>query len=151
MSTKQEKRAKKLAKKYKNLYLKEIGEKSYLNNFYLHDTDDKKLKLYEQQQKNYGFDERETWNMDTVFAEWLYSHLCMFKEKANPIISLTFHKFEYNGKTYTQKEIIHKMKKNLKYYLKHGDDLSIEKSKKAYDKLKEATELWAISLHTMGW
>lgn len=35
----------------------------------------KRRKRYKKQKENYGFDERETWNLNFTSITWLYSHL----------------------------------------------------------------------------
>lgn len=39
-------------------------------------------KIYKKQRKEYGFDARELWNLDTTTIEWMYCHLKRFKEWA---------------------------------------------------------------------
>ena len=63
----------------KNRYLDELGipRAIYGGNF-VHEK-----KLYRLQQKyHYGFDYRDVFNMDVSFAEWLYSHMRMYKDNS---------------------------------------------------------------------
>lgn len=133
----------------RNKYLDDLGLKpqEYGVNFTW--TNDKRKKKWKKQQKKYGFDSRETWNLNYQFAQWLYCRLKMYFKEASKIIDLDYYKFEYQGKTYTQKEAIVKMIKWLKYYLKNVDTDGNEE--KALEKCKKATELWAIVFPTMWW
>ena len=60
--------------------------------------------MWADQRKEYGFDERETWSLDTTFIYWLYERLRMFNEVN--CINTEFHTFEINGKKLTQQECI---------------------------------------------
>ena len=108
----------------RNKYLEDIGLKSweYGVNWTV-DSDKKHLKAWKKQRKKYGFDERETYCVYTIYAEWLYSHLMMYREMAFGIIDLTYHTVEFEGKTYTQIEAIEKILKWTKYFLKNHSDL----------------------------
>lgn len=70
-----------MAKNVKNKYLEDLGilEDDYETNF-CNNPGDKRQRKWGRQRKTYGFDERETWNLDHQFIEWLYSHLMMYKE-----------------------------------------------------------------------
>ena len=64
----------------KNKYLDDLGipMDKYGTNFM--PDDDERMPKWEEEKKEWGFDSRETWNMDRIFVEWLYSHLMMYKE-----------------------------------------------------------------------
>ena len=51
----------------------------------------------------------ECWNLDLALVEWLNEHLKFFKEEVNGIINLEYHTYIYNGKEYTQLEIINRL------------------------------------------
>ena len=53
---------------------------------------DSRYKTWNEEKSLYGFDARETWNLDELMIEWLYSHLMMYKERAR--IDMTYHKFD---------------------------------------------------------
>lgn len=125
-----------------NKYIEDLGVK-------FKDTPDswvdKTNKKIINQREIYGFDESETWSLDTTFAIWLYSRVKMFKEKASNMIKLDFHKFLIDGKEYTQIEVIDQILANTGEYLTSGtntDDLN---------KLVKATELFAKILPAMWW
>ena len=70
-----------MARNIKNKYLEDIGipRDEHSTNF-CNDDKDPRQKRWEKQRRKYGFDDRETWNLDVQFIEWLYSHLMMYKE-----------------------------------------------------------------------
>lgn len=135
----------------KNLYLEELGieQKKYGTNFL--SNHDKRNKEWKEERKNYGFDNRETWNMDHIFVEWLYSHLVMFCDVN--IIDTTFHKFEWNGKTITLQDAIDLLINAAKEYLvlasnDEADDYEIMEK---FSKFCELMPLWGIILPYMNW
>lgn len=62
-----------------NLYLSELGisRAIYAGNFV---TEKKRYRMY--QRYKYGFDYRDIFNIDASFAEWLYSHMRMYRENS---------------------------------------------------------------------
>ena len=62
------------------------------------------------------------------------------------IVDLDFHKFEYKGKTYTQKQMIDMMIERSEEYLTDEAD---EKSFEEYP--NEICEIWALVLPAMCW
>ena len=57
---------------------------------------------WKKQRKKYGFDERQTWNLNTTMIELLYERLMMYKEIA--AIDLSFHKITIEGEEKTHGE-----------------------------------------------
>lgn len=52
---------------------------------------------------------KETWSLDTVITDYLLTHLVAYKKYAGEVVDLTYHKFNYQGKEYTQLELIDMM------------------------------------------
>ena len=137
----------KLAKKYgydRHYFLEKLGfplEKCGTN---FCDTSDKRYEDWMKEREKYGFDSRETWNLNVIFCEWLYERLCMYKKKASKIIDLTFYKVKVKGHEYTQIEAIDKMIDDLEYILKNIDDDFTwkELQKRLKDVLKIWIEVW---------
>ena len=86
----------------KNKYLEELGLKKGEYGSDYSEISHKQKKKFKKQRKKYGFDERETWNINTILIEWLYSHLMMYTEKGGKVVDLEYHTFEFKGKTYTE-------------------------------------------------
>ena len=96
----------------------------------------------------YGFDSRECWDLDYTFYLWLYERLMKYIEDADPVVDLTWTKIEYNGKTYSQRELIDKMLKRLRAYF--NDDID-EYDEDDYKWLHEIEAIWAVILPAMWW
>ena len=95
----------------KHKYLEELGFDP------LYETKkDKRNKKWAKEREKYGFDSRETWNMDITFLAWLYEHLRMYKDVN--IVDLTFHKFDYNGEIVSLEDVINKILENIKFVFK---------------------------------
>ena len=111
----------------RNKYLEDLGLApwEYGTNFL--DSSDSRSKKWKEERDKYGFDQRETWCLDEMFYEWLYSRLCMYEETASKTINLSFHKFKYTPTgatepiTVTQIEAIHIVKDEAKRMILQDD------------------------------
>lgn len=132
-------------------YLDDICVTSNQDRWWFNDDqypDDKRLKKWEKEREIYGFDDRETWDLQSTFYLWLYERLMKFVESASPIVNLEYHKFEYKGKEYTQIEMINMMLERLKFFFSPSYvDFDPESEKK----VQEIGEIWAIVLPAMWW
>lgn len=127
-------------------YLDDIGVTDRHDTWYDDENDLERDVKFNTQRAIYGFDERETWALDHSFYCWLYERLMMFLEVNN--IDLEFHKFEYKGKEYTQKQLIDMMIVNLKFVLsKEFDEYNDEHMGIA----KSISEIWSLVLPAMWW
>jgi len=127
----------------RNKYLDDLGIpiNKYGTNFTKGDFH--KRKRWTKQRKLYGFDDRETWNLDYTFIEWLYSRLMMYKEVS--IVDLNFNKYEFEGKEISQGEAIDYILNICKEVLKN------DKYIKHNENLNKAIKLFADILHDMWW
>lgn len=119
---------------------------------------DKRRKDWHEQRLKYGFDERETWSLDSTFYIWLYERLMMYKEAASEIVDLTYHKFKYKTEEYNQMEVIDRMLSLLKSIIapEKEDDSSdyaecLARDRAVVEMKKEVAELWALVLPAMWW
>lgn len=101
-------------------------------------------KRLEKQRKRYGFDERETWNLDYHILELLYERLRMYKDVASDIIDMTYRTYEYKGKEYNQEQILNRLINLSETVLSddHGFEILPEEN--------EFWELWA-KFHNLFW
>lgn len=107
---------------------------------------DGRRKQWEEESEIYGFDERETWSLDFSFYLWLYERLKMFIDVCS--IDLDYHEFKYNGKEYTQRQMIDMMLERLEFsFKKEYNDCDSEQ----YNYVSEIEKIWAIVLPTMWW
>lgn len=129
----------------RNKYLDNIGIKikNYGSNF----VKKQKLKRFFERRK-YGFDFRETVNMDLIFAEWLYSRLSMLKEQT--MDNLSFNSIEFEGDKYTIEQAINQILEATKNYLFYyeetdinGEDIGQVAVREICEEMKIATRLWA--------
>lgn len=99
----------------RNKYVDDLGipVKKYGTNFV--PNDDGRHSKWEQEREIYSFDERETWNLDTTLAEWLYSHLMMYKEVND--VDLSEPTYEFKEKIYTLEEAIDLIIETMRRYL----------------------------------
>lgn len=125
----------------KRKYLDDIGYNDRPDTW---NKDDKRQKIWRKQRKKYGFDNREVWNMDLAFYLWLYERLMRYKE-ITPV-DLKFHKFDFEGKTYTQGELIDEMVKRLRFYL---SDKYNQYNDEHFEYVNKVQYMWAEILHSM--
>ena len=133
----------------RNKYLDDLGIPIEVYNHKL--RFDKRHFKWWKQRRDYGFDDRETWNLDYELVAWLYSHCMMFKEKAGDVVELEYHKFTYDGKEYTQLEIIDYIIECLGEYLKIGASWKVGSIGEAQEKVIKALHLWAEVWPAMWW
>ena len=67
---------------------------------------------WKKQRAKYGFDERDTWSLDSTMIDFLYERAMMFKEVN--CVDLTFHKIEINGEVKTQQEWVDELLENCR-------------------------------------
>lgn len=112
--------------------------------------DDFRASLWAEEREEYGFDNRETWNLNSIFIEWIYTRVLMYKEYS--IVDLNYHKFPYKDSEITQGEAIDKILELAKEILLLGDYLwDTEKEKIVYNNQREICDLWKEILPAMWW
>jgi len=127
----------------RNKYLEDLGIplERYGTNFM--EDDDRRAESWEEEKNLYGFDNRETWNLDQIFIEWLYSHLMMYKERT--YVNLEFHKFDFEGKEISQKEAIDFIIEATKQFL------TTDEYSRDYETVNRAVKLFADIMNAMWW
>ena len=99
------------------------------------------------QRRTRGWSDDETWNLDCEFIKWVNSRFKKYKEKASKIVDLEFHKFQYEGKEYTQLELIDKVIKLSNEYI--DTNLLFEDK---LDSIKdEIFDIFKLIFWTMWW
>lgn len=89
---------------------------------------------------------RECWDLDYSFYEWLRQHLPVYLKDAGKIVDLSFHKFTYKGKEWTQEELIKYLIQRLEFMrgLDYIDD--------GYEEIRcEVHDIWKLISHDMWW
>ena len=133
-----------------NKYLEDLGLKQteYATNFT--GDDDPREEDWKKERETYGFDQRETWNLDHQFVEWLYSHLKMYDEVN--CVDTSYHKFQIGEKELTQQECMDYILAACETYLiKSKDALPFDEEQKYVEEMQEAIKIWAVILPAMWW
>lgn len=115
-------------------YLDDLGIpiNEYGTNFM--SDDDSRQKSWTKEREKYGFDNRETWNLDRM----------MYKEYT--IVNTSFHKIPYKDAEITQGQAIGMVLSLAKQCLLNSND-----DKLFYDNLREICDLWKEVLPYMWW
>lgn len=85
-------------------YLEDIAPKIKPQGY--HDNSDYRHQRWLEQEKIYGFNDKETWDLDKTFAELIYERLTMYKKIGGEVVNLTCHEFDIDGVTLTLEECI---------------------------------------------
>lgn len=131
---------------------------------------DSRYKTWNEEKALYGFDSRETWSLDQIMIEWLYSHLMMYKERA--CIDMAYYKFDIpvlhsvpkdkvdmyeryyieQTENHTQGEAIDLCIEYLKFYLTNFDYISNdETADQCIEKVKCALKILAEIFSALWW
>jgi len=111
------------------------------------DQEDPRQRIWNIQQKRYGFDSRQTWSLDFTMAELLYERLQSYLILADRQINLDFHKINFEGEELTQREAIERLLGYCRERLAPDVDGEDYQGEKAAEKL---WNLWAV-LHPYMW
>lgn len=132
-----------------NKYLEDLGIpiENIGTNFC--EDSDKRMDDWKRQREEYGFDERETWNMDFTFIEWLYSHLMMYLETGGKVVDLDYHTFTFEEQEYTQREAIEDILHACRDYLL--SEMFCDKYQQIAQNMQRAVKLFAEILPAMWW
>lgn len=102
--------------------------------------------LWGKQSKEYGFDVRDTWNLDHTMLVLLYERLKMFNEVN--IIDTEYHTVSYQGKELTLQQVMDKMIKKAEQVLTNKDYYTDFKEVDTAE--QEIWEMWSLS-HKLFW
>lgn len=136
-----------------NKYVEDLGIKS---GFY-YDPNDERNEKWSKEREEYGFDSRETWCLDTLMIEWLYSRIKMYKEVNIVATGVTYVDFTFNNKDYhmNMDEIMDLIIKACEEYLVYEDcttvDWNHDEFIRTYDNMKFALHVWAESFRLFWW
>jgi hypothetical protein len=112
------------------------------------DSEDPRWKEWNEEIAEFGFPSYETWALDLFFYAWLYERLKMYLEVN--CVDLTYHKFEFDGNTYTQAELIDQMIYGCELALLQ--DRTCKRLTEEEDKVIENVPwIWATVMPTMWW
>ena len=106
---------------------------------------DTRQKTWYNERRKYGFDSRETWNLNYVFICIIYERLKMYNEYTDNKIDKTFHHYEWKNKDYTFQQLINIVLDKCIFYLKNSD------SDNAYELAKDIFEILGIIFPSLWW
>ena len=126
-------------------YLNDIGVG---DNPMILDSEDPRWKEWNEEIAEFGFPSYETWALDLFFYAWLYERLKMYLEVN--CVDLTYHKFEFDGNTCTQAELIDQMIYGCELALLQDRTCKrlTEKEEKA---IEDVPWIWATVMPAMWW
>lgn len=107
---------------------------------------DPRNEKWAKEREEYGFDSRETWNLDRTFIEWIYTRVSMYKEHASKIVDLNFHKILYGDSEITQMEAIDKILELAAQALTENSNENLY-----FSNLKEICVIWTNLVYHMWW
>ena len=100
-------------------------------------NDKARLRRFAAQREQYGFDEREVWNLDISFCQWLYEHIMFFREHG--YTDTDKETVVYRGRKYSLTELTDKLlgliEKNMQ------DGFITDKWDDRYD---EICDIWKV-------
>jgi len=159
----------------KHKYLREIGREDYLGFGDSKTTDKAEIKRwhkFKEAELKTGVFPSDSWDLDHVMMKYLYEHLIDYKKIAARVVDLSYHKFTYKDKEYTQVELIDKlldlclyilatpedMNKRSVIYKKYKNNPYYLERKREYESFTDFEELdhevwniWAIVFPSMWW
>lgn len=56
-----------------------------------------------------GWSDDECWNMEHSLVKWINEHFKVYLKQAGGIVDLTYHRFEYGGREWTQLELMERV------------------------------------------
>ena len=103
-------------------------------------------KKWKKQREKYGFDERDTYSMDTTFYCWLLEHLMMYNEVNN--LDLDKCLIKYNEQELTLQECINRMIDGCRIALTNSN---YEFDSELKSKVDDVVKIWAVTIHAIWW
>lgn len=102
---------------------------------------------YWWQRRVYGFDERETRDLDKTFYTWLYEHLMMYRDVTYVGLSQS-RPHEWKGGTYTTEDLLNILIEYLTVAMTKDYEFCTEKEREQID---DIPVIWGIIIKEMWW
>lgn len=88
---------------------------------------------------------RDCWDLDIAFLKWLRERLPVYLHDAGKFVDLTYYKFEYEGREYTQEELI-------KYLIRLLDEMPSFNLVPEWDTyISKILDVWKLLFPAMWW
>lgn len=141
----------------KRKYIDDIGiafeetPQGLCNDEYIANIEGTRGSLWHKEREIYGFDNRETWNLDYTIKLHLYERLCMYNEIN--IIDTENTKVEFEGGEITLQECIDRMIEGLKIDLQtdYLDKKRLDTTSIEYKKMNEVFKILSICINRLWW
>ena len=98
----------------------------------------------------YGVDPRETYALDFAWHMWLYEHLKMFLEQADPVVVLDEKNIEWDSGTWSIRDLILMMLQRLEFVLNPESGYN-DFDEKDVKYARQIEEIWAAVCPYMWW
>ena len=110
-------------------------------------------KWMRDEQRKYGFDRRETYELGNTFAQWLYEHLRMYLDVSGRVVDLNWDRVQLEGETMSTREAAQHVLWPLEGYFRFRDCWSeeVDGERIAYELLTVAAHRWAEIAPAMWW
>lgn len=112
------------------------------------DVGDSRLPEWRKQREEWGFDERETWNLTYAFELWLYERLKVYNEINIVDTHSNLYQFEYKGEILDFQDCIDKMIDGLE--IKLTDD-SWWKDEDKKEQVEDILPLFVLCYNCLWW
>jgi hypothetical protein len=126
-------------------YLNDIGVKNE-DMPWNWNPEDKRQEFWKQQREEYGFDERETWSLDSTFEFWLYERLKMYNDIN--IVNTSYHKYKFKNEQITFQDCIDRMLEGLEISLTVDEFYRTEEQNK---KVEDVVHIFALCFRSLWW
>lgn len=90
---------------------------------------------------------QDCWNLDHAWLKWMREHLKVYLHDASKIVDLTYNKFTYKDKEYTQEEVI----KHMIALLERNRHRDVWDGDAYLNDIDELLDLWKLVFHAMWW
>lgn len=112
------------------------------------DNNDSRLPYWHEQREEWGFDERETWDLTYAFELWLYERLNVYDEINIVDTKSTLHQFEYKGNMLNFQDCIDRMLEGLKIKLTNDEWYNDEIIK---EKVDDVLPIFLLCYNCLWW
>jgi len=127
-------------------YLSDLGLKKSIIPQHWGAKNDKRQEHWDKEKEIYGFDQRETWSLNSSFNIWLFERLSMYNEVN--CINTSFHEIEFKGEVLTFQDCIDKMLNGLKLELTISEyDRTIEQA----EIINDVVDIFALCYGLLWW
>lgn len=112
---------------------------------------DSREEKWEKEREKYGFDERETWNLNDYFFVWFFERLSMYNEVNNVDTNSDYEKLE-NGMTFQEciNELLDLSKFIIRFDIAEYEELKAA-NKEYTEKYNRFMELFPFILPSLWW